>query len=596
MIKQRRCAVVTLLLTMLAGLSLSATAQNSAPSALLTSNGVSDQLVGRVDQVVSAADDSENVQFSLTLPLRNRAQLNQVLRGLYNPLSPNYHRFLNPAKFHSKYAPSDANYTELESYAKKIGLTITGEHAGHTLLDVSGNVATIRNNFKTQMYWRQTQEGKKYLASDVEPTAPSELSSLGGDVAGLNQRPLKAFAERGNPTGGTGSGPSGSFQPSDIKTAYNLNGIQNGGEPVALVEFSSANYSDAAVYASRFGLNNPTLTQIAVDGGTTSMGEAYEVMLDIEMVMATSNATNIYVYTAPNTTANALDVYTRIAEDNLVSQVSISWGVCEAGLGQTSASQQNAAFSQMAAEGIAVFAASGDYAAYDCDGGGSLAVNDPASQPYVTGVGGTTLNTSGSSQAYVSESVWYTAANETTLTPAMGSGGGVSSFWSIPSYQAGVTPQSSQFSKTMRNVPDVALDANPNSGYYIYCSVCDSSGGEGWGVWGGTSAATPEWAALWSLIGKGLTTSSGLPGRVGFANPTLYAIAENSSKYARDFHDVTTGSNGEFNAVAGYDNATGWGSFNGGNLYQDVIATTVAARKRAAIVPVITYLLRGGDN
>ena len=534
-----------------------------------------------VTQVIRQADDSENVQFVLTLPLQNQTELNQLLKSVYNPHSPNYRHFLSSAEFKSKYAPSDAAYAALESFAKKSGLTVTGEHTGHTLLDVSGNAATIRNNFKTQMYWRQTNEGKQYLASDVEPTAPSELSSLGGNVAGLNQRPLKAFAQPtgGNPPTGTGSGPSGLFVPYDIKTAYNLNGIQNGGEPVALVEFSSANYSDAAVYASWFGLNNPTLTQISVDGGTTDESNADEVMLDIEMVMSVSNATNIYIYTAPNTTTGALNLYAQIAEDNLVGQVSISWGGCEANLEPGAANQQNTAFSQMAAEGIAVFASSGDYADVGCPGGQGLGVVDPASQPYVTGVGGTSLTTAKSSQTYVSESTW--------LTLPTGSGGGISSLWPIPAYQTGVTPQSSQFSTTMRNVPDVALNANPNTGYYIYCSICGSNKTAGWAGYGGTSAAAPQWAALWSLIGKGLTPSSGSPARAGFANPTIYAIGENSNQYAQNFHDVTTGTNAYYNAVAGYDNVTGWGSFNGGNLYQAVIA-----RKRTStIAPIISYLL-----
>jgi kumamolisin len=549
------------------------------------------QPVAAGDSVVKAAEDSEAVQFVLTLPLRNRSDLASALKDIYNPISPRYHHFLSPAEFRSKYAPTEADYAALKKFAADSGLTITGEHAGRTLLDVSANVDKVHSLFKSQMYWRQTKDGRPYLMPDVDPAAPAELSAMGGGVAALRQKPLHPFISIVQPDTGAGvtpaagSGPSGSYEPSDLKTAYNLGGIQNGGTPVALVEFSSATYSDAAVYASQFGLNNPALTQVAVDGGTTDTSGNSEVLLDIEMVMAASNAANIYVYTAPNTTAGLLDTYTRIADDNLVSQVSTSWGICEADLGSGNASQENQVFTQMAAQGMAVFAASGDFAAYGCDTS-AVGVEDPASQPYVTGVGGTTLNTT-SAQGYVSESVWYNAS-PTNGDAHEGGGGGISAFWSIPSYQTAVVPQSSQFSTSMRNVPDVALDADPNTGFYIYCSTCTSQNGAGWGVWGGTSAAAPLWAAFWSLVNKGLATSGGLPARAGFANPSLYSIAEDARWYALDFHDVTSGGNGYYNAVAGYDNASGWGSYNGGNLYQTVIGRI----KGAGIVPVIHYLLR----
>lgn len=557
--------------------------------AAVTQVAWSAQPIASGDLTIKAADDSETVQFALTLPLRDKDDLANALKNLYNPLNPKYRHFLSSSEFRSKYAPTEAEYSALKKFATDSGLVITNEHAGRSLLNVSASVEKVRKIFNSRMYWRQTKEGKQYLAPDVEPTNPAELSVLGGGVVALRQKPLRSFISmvqsNAGATPAAGSGPGGSYEPADLKAAYNLGGIQNGGEPVALVELSSATYSDAAVYAGQFGLNNPALTQIAVDGGTTDTSGNSEVMLDIEMVMAASNATNIYVYTSPNTIANLLDVYTKIADDNLVGQVSTSWGICESDLGSSNASQENQVFTQMAAQGMAVFAASGDYAAYGCDTS-VIGVEDPASQPYVTGVGGTTLNTT-SSQGYVSESVWYDSA-PSNGNAYEGGGGGVSAFWAIPSYQAGVTPQSSQFSKTMRNVPDVALDADLNTGFYIYCSTCTSQNGAGWGVWGGTSASAPLWAAFWSLVNKGLAASGVTPVRAGFANPALYAIAENPRWYALGFHDVTSGGNGYYNAVSGYDNASGWGSYNGANLYQTIIGRI----KGAEIVPVINYLLR----
>ncbi|WP_158543388.1 S53 family peptidase [Dyella psychrodurans] len=537
------------------------------------------------DTTVKTADDSENVQFALILKLRNQDELRRELKNVYNPLNPNYHAFLSAADFQSEFAPSADDYSALKAFAAKHGLHIVHEHAGHTMLSVSGSAATVRDLFKTHMVWRQSREGKQYLAADAAPTAPSELSSLGGSIVGLNQTPLRPFAvpthRTANSKPSAGSGPDGFYTPADIRTTYNLNGMENGGEPVALVEFSSANYSDAAVYANTYKLPNPALTQIAVDGGNTDTTNAFEVMLDIEMVMAISSPSNIYVYTAPNTVASGMDTFLRIAEDDQVGQVSTSWGVCEAEVSQDTVDIQNQIFMQLAAEGIAVFAATGDYGYNGCQGT-SAGVADPASQPYVTGVGATTLTTS-SSQAYEGESVWY---NANASPYPSGSGGGVSMYWPIPDYQTGVKAASSQFSRTMRNVPDVSADGDPDTGFYVYCSQCNGSGGAGWGGWGGTSVAAPQWAALWSLIGKAM--SNGVPVRVGFANPALYSIGESGAGYVSAMHDVITGNNGYYDAVIGYDNATGWGSYNGAGLLQQV---KTWKRKRTTIAPVIHYIL-----
>jgi kumamolisin len=114
----------------------------------------------------------------------------------------------------------------------------------------------------------------------------------------------------------------------------------------------------------------------------------------------------------------------------------------------------------------------------------------------------------------------------------------------------------------MRNAPDISLNADPNTGYYIYCSICTSGG---WLVIGGTSAVAPQLAAFWSLVSKGLGS------RAGFANPTLYAAARGSASYSSSFHDVTSGNNGYYNASTGFDNATGLGSYNGAALYSALL-------------------------
>jgi kumamolisin len=257
-------------------------------------------------------------------------------------------------------------------------------------------------------------------------------------------------------------------------------------------------------------------------------------------------------------------------------------------VGQDGANLENAVFSQMAMEGMAMFASAGSMGAYDQCTATPMGVEDPASQPYVTGVGGTSL-TATNVQGYVSESVWLDSTSE-------GSGGGISTLWPIPSYQASVTPQPGpagiQFSSTMRNVPDVALMADPNPGYLVYCSNCAENGGAGWTPIGGTSTTTSIWAGFWSLVSQGLTANAGTPTRAGFANPTLYAIGENAKEYAQAFHDVTVGNNNVYYATPGYDPVSGWGSFNGAALYETIVGPS--NKKRISITPVINMLLKPG--
>ncbi|HWY24838.1 MAG TPA: protease pro-enzyme activation domain-containing protein [Nevskia sp.] len=529
------------------------------------------------DSVVRVADEREQVRFVLTLPLQHQDELNTLVQRLYTPGDALYRHFLSSAEFDARFAPTQSQYDTLKSLAGQFGLSVVGEHGSRTVLDVQASAATIRNVLGSRLSLLRQADGRQYFAPDREPVLPFVLSAIGAEAAGLNGKPLSTHLRiRGaateaevlaaaQPHAGTQS--SGSYAPADVKTAYNLNSIQNGGQAVALYELSTATYTDAATYASKFGLNNPSLVQVAVDGGTTDTSGATEVMLDIEMVMAVSNPSTMYVYTGPNSASGAIDTYTKIASDNLVGQVSTSWGLCESSEGQSAANAENTQFTKMVAQGMALFAAAGDSGAYDCGRGflglgGSVAVDDPAAQPNVTGVGGTSLTTT-STQAYTSESVWNTSSTE-------GGGGGISTFWAIPSYQQGVVfnGASGQFSTTKRNVPDVAMDADPATGFYVY----DSKGCGGWCVVGGTSDGSPQWAAFWSLIGKGLANAGHSPARAGFANALIYPIGKNGAAYAADFHDLTTGNNNNFNAYAGYDDATGWGSYNGAKLYAAVIS------------------------
>ena len=198
-----------------------------------------------------------------------------------------------------------------------------------------------------------------------------------------------------------------------------------------------------------------------------------------------------------------------------------------------------------------------------------LSVDDPSGQPYVVAVGGTKLVIDGNAN-WKSETTW----NELSVQEGAG-GGGISKTWTIPSWQTAAIKGDPQASKKMRNLPDVSLNADPETGYGVY--FIDASSGSTSAQWapiGGTSAAAPLWAAFNALVNqnrlaKGLTPT-------GFINPALYAIGTSSS-YASDFHDIADGSgNGSgkdnYKTVKGFDNATGWGTFQGTNLLNDLSA------------------------
>ena len=351
--------------------------------------------------------------------------------------------------------------------------------------------------------------------------------------------------------------PNG-YAPADIVKAYNLTGLPvNGtGQAIALFELASYQASDINAYTSYFGLPAAQLKNVLVDGGSGA-GIDPEVTLDIELALALAPHSQIYVYEGPNSNQGVLDTYNRIATDNIAKQVSTSWGMGENNESSQYLQAESAIFQQMAAHGQTIYAAAGDSGAYDdsSQGSNALVVDDPASQPYVVGVGGTTLTVNQSTGAYASEAVWNDGAGNGA------GGGGVSTVWPIPSWQASVA---TVHSKTNRNVPDVALNADPNTGYAIFYN------GQ-WTIYGGTSCAAPLWASFTACVNQERVANN--LSTLGFANPVLYSIAEGAA-YAINFNDVTNGNNLYYSAGKGYDNASGWGSFDGVNLFATLTHNT----------------------
>jgi hypothetical protein len=484
------------------------------------------------------------LRLALGLPLRHRDALTNLLAGLYNPASSNYHRFLTPAEFTSRFGPTSEDYLAVIRYAQQQHFIITGEHPNRLLLNVAAAAADIERGFHTHLRtYQHPVEPRLFFAPDTEPSVPAEIPLL--DVSGLSDlqppRPLSQPL--------AGSATNGAYLGNDFRAAYAPGAPQTGaGQVMGMVQFDGYYPTDISNYESQAGLPAVPIETILLDDydGTPTPGansRNAEVSLDLELAVAMApGLAKIILYDAgPNGAPN--DVLNRMANDNTARQLSCSWGWTG---GPSAAADQ--IFQQMAAQGQSFFCASGDDGAYapgQVDDPGQTVA--PADSPYITIVGGTTLATTGPGGARVSETVW-------NKTNGFGSSGGISSHYPLPDWQQGVATSANGGSAAARNLPDVAIVAENIMVFY-------ASGARR--AFSGTSCATPLWAAFAALANEQAAAHGLAP--LGFLNPALYALGA-SADYTSVFHDITNGNNTSpnspnlFFAEPGYDLCTGWGT------------------------------------
>jgi subtilase family serine protease len=355
------------------------------------------------------------------------------------------------------------------------------------------------------------------------------------------------------------SGPVG-LTPLQIRHAYGFDQTTFGsikgdgtGQTIAIVDaYNDPNIvSDLHIFDTTFGLSDPTLIQISQTGtsalpGTDPAGKgnswAEEISLDVEWAhVAAPNATILLVEAKSASTSDLFTAINTAAHYSGVSVVSMSWGMSEF---STESTYDHYFITPSGHTGVTFVAASGDNGAYATGSSRTLSAEYPAASPNVLSVGGTTL-TLDSSGNYVSESGWGNGVRSGLYG---GSGGGISRYINQPSWQKGVVTQST----TKRTVPDVAFNADPNTGVAVYDSWDSST--SPWAQIGGTSLAAPMWAGLIAVVNQGRALAS-LPPLDG-STQTLSKIYALPSK---DFNDVTTGNNG-YAAGLGYDLVTGRGT------------------------------------
>jgi hypothetical protein len=569
-----------------------------------------------------AVPPGRQIQVSVVLAVPDPAEVSAFVAAVSDPSSPDYRHYLAPGQFAARFGPSPSAIAAVRAYLAGEGLAV-GPTAGDGLdIAATGPASAVEGAFATGLAQVTLPSGDRGFTATATPSVPAALGSVVQSVMGLDDlstwrpelagrtvRPVVTTSEVGTATGvtaatrgavagGAGAGPqpcaaeqqaqapTSTLSMAQLASTYGFSGLYAQGRTglgvtIALYELEPYDPSDVAAFESCYGLDNP-IRQVAVDGGAGTGPGVGEAALDIEDAAAMAPGAALEVYEGPNSQndgpgAGPYDVWSRIASDDNAQVVSTSWGQCEsmdqpAGGGSvpgSAAAAENAVFEVMAAQGQTVVAATGDSGSEACYSPQSpqtqLAVDDPASQPDVTAVGGTALPDGATTTG---ETVWNDCAGAPTSCAATGSagagGGGISSNWPMPSWQAaaGARGTVNRYSSGSpcgassgycREVPDVAADASPATGYQIYFQGH-------WSPVGGTSAATPLWAALFAVTDQGCSAG------VGFVDPALYALGGSAA-----FHDVTTGENdltgtnsGKYPAGPGYDLASGWGSPNGG--------------------------------
>ncbi len=516
------------------------------------------QMHGMVPQVVKQAvylgahSPSAPMTVTVGLKLSHPNALNRFLGELQDPASPMYRHFLTPAEFTEKYGPTSAEVTTVTGFLQSRGIRVTGVSSNRLLIHTEGTAGTYEAALGVVLE-DYAYHGRTFFAPSHAPVLPV---SIAGDVESLiglsDAAVMRPMWIRGPVTtlpkseSTAAATPSG-YSPQQIATVYDWPSITNtaDGSGVtianATAESTNLSMSDLDTFWNQYGLPTHTVNVIPVDGTTRSTGGTIETTIDEERSGAMAPGATLDVYDADSATdQDFTDTYNTIVTNNTAQVMTTSWGEPESDASSTTLSTDDSIFKQAAAQGISVFAAAGDNGSSDGTSNPDTA-DFPSSDPYVLAAGGTTLT--------------LTSSNTRSSEIAWSSGGGAeSAVFSEPSWQVGTgVPQNGY-----RNTSDLAMDADPNTGYSVY-----EAGS--WSVYGGTSFVAPQLAGLWA---DGVADNGGT--RLGQANQAEYGVA-NSANYANDFYDVTSGSNGAFSAGVGWDHPTGWGTPVATNLIANIV-------------------------
>ena len=515
-----------------------------------------------------------------------QADLDQLLAAQRNPSSPEYHNWLTPEAYASRFGLSTSDHSKVVAWLHSQGLTVQESGRGRNWVAFSGNTSQISTALHTSIR-RYFVNGESHIANSAEPSVPAAIADVVSGFIGLDDFHLRPMMTKQVKIGAAPNFNAAAnkhyLAPEDFSTIYDLsplykNGFDGSGQSIAIVGQSAIAGADISAFRSRFGLpvNAPHLLLYGTDPGTN--GAEIEGDLDLEWAGAIApRATLYYIFGQDALVAAAFAVNL-----NLAQVLSISYGNCEI---EYPALLFRTIFQQGNAQGITTLAASGDSGAAGCDAQGldpfatrGEAATFPSNLPEVTGVGGTQFDdgsgtfwssgndtSSGSALSYIPELAW----NETAPGFGLGSsGGGASTLIAKPDWQTGAgVPDDGA-----RDIPDIAMAAAVHNAYLVVNQNTLFAVG-------GTSAASPSLAGILAMlnqyqVSKGFQTKAGL----GNINPQLYRLALAA---AGVFHDINSGDNVVpcaqgtpdclnrsygFTTGQGYDLVTGLGSIDANNL------------------------------
>jgi subtilase family serine protease len=500
------------------------------------------EVADHIAKRLGSAPADQAMELAISLPLHDTAALKALIGRLGDPASPDFRAYLSVAAFTARFCPSEAEYAAAEAFAAGHGLTVRNRAANRRVLDVSGRVADVETAFHTTIgIYQHPTEARQFYAPDREPTL--DLATPVLHVSGLDDYTLPfTHLMRGHAGHRvqTGSGPDGNFIGSDIRRAYyRASGLDGSGQSLGLLEYKGYNLADVNTYFAQVGepLNVP-IVGVSLNGARLECRgtcDDSEQVLDMEEAISMAPGLKQLVVYVGHTDVSMLN---QMAVDNTSKQLSSSWGW------HPDPVADDPIFMEFAAQGQSFVDASGDDG-YRLKKGAVW----PADDSYVTGVGGTDLVTSGPGGPWLKETGWVY------------SGGGVSpDNIPIPAYQLPFVTAQNQASPTLRNVPDIAGDANTDN-YSCYDGGC-------YGGNGGTSYAAPLWAGFIALVNQRAAAAGSAS--VGFLNPVLYRLG-GTDFYRKAFHDETHGQNKRYSAVPGYDLVTGFGSPHGEALIDALV-------------------------
>ena len=574
---------------------------------LLTSSGLAQRSAAPMNRITHLIDESDVVTLSgnthplarpefdrgsipeetrieriilLLQPDPNRQkELDVLTEAQQNPESPSYHKWLSPEEYGSRFGASAADLTRITAWLESHGFSVEPVPAGRQLVVFSGTAGQVADAFHTEIH-QYSIAGQMHVANAQDPQIPRAFVSVVAGILSLNDfrrvsqiRSIHSVAEPNSSRPENTQGSTHYLFPADYATIYNLNpqyaaGKNGNGASIAIVGRSNINLSDVSNFRSYSALpaNQPAVIFEGANPGLVS-GDQDESTLDVEWSGAVASGAAVkFVVGASTATTDGVDLSAQyIVNHKIANVMSTSYGNCESNMGSGAMAFYNSLWQQAASEGISAFVSSGDSGAAGCYGGSSTSasgtgVNGLCSSPYSTCVGGTEFSEGsgtywastngaggGSALSYIPEKVW----NESGKDGGSGlwaSGGGISEFYTQPSWQKGISGANSN---GMRAVPDVALTAASHDGYLI----CENGS---WWVIAGTSAASPSFAGIMAIVDQKQSGAG-----QGNANPTLYGLLEVSEK---PFHSTPSGNNsvpgvnGFTASGAAYNLATGLGS------------------------------------